>query len=209
VATVAVVTTAATAATVVVGGAVVVARQDPASSGVDTTRSAMLLSADTQATTGAPASVVPASDDLEQVDAAALVKATGLAQQAQEQAQQQAKAAELATGAAALRAALTKMNVPYVWGATGPNSFDCSGLVQWAYKQVGVNLPRTTYEQVNVGTPVSKANLQPGDLVFSYADNHHVGIYAGDGKVLNAFDAGDVVRYSELSQVPFNTARRI
>jgi cell wall-associated NlpC family hydrolase len=81
--------------------------------------------------------------------------------------------------------------------------------VQWAYKQVGVNLPRSTYEQVNVGTPVSKANLQPGDLVFSYADNHHVGIYAGDGKVLNAVDSGDVVRYSELSRVSFNTARRI
>jgi cell wall-associated NlpC family hydrolase len=149
------------------------------------------------------------SDSLEQVDAAALVKAAGLAQQALEQAQQQAKAAQLATGAAPLRAALTKMNMPYVWGATGPNSFDCSGLVQWAYQQVGVSLPRTTYDQVNVGSPVSKANLQPGDLVFSYADNHHVGIYAGDGKVLNAFDAGDVVRYSELSQIPFNTARRI
>jgi cell wall-associated NlpC family hydrolase len=179
--------------------------------------------------------VVAGSDGLQQVDAAALVKAAGLAQQqaqqqaqqAQQQAQQQAKAAQLAAnggptvngllgpvtgsgaGAAALRAALTRMNMPYVWGATGPNSFDCSGLVQWAYKQVGVNLPRSTYEQVNVGTPVSKANLQPGDLVFSYADNHHVGIYAGDGKVLNAVDSGDVVRYSELSQVSFNTARRI
>jgi cell wall-associated NlpC family hydrolase len=203
------VTTAATAATVVVGGAVVVAGQNPAPSAVDNTRSAMLLSADTKATTETAATVAPVSDSLEQVDAAALVKAAGLAQQAQEQAQQQAKAAQLATGAAALRAALTKMNMPYVWGATGPNSFDCSGLVQWAYQQVGVNLPRTTYDQVNVGSPVSKANLQPGDLVFSYADNHHVGIYAGDGKVLNAFDAGDVVRYSDLSQIPFNAARRI
>ncbi|MCW2633406.1 MAG: NlpC/P60 family protein [Pseudonocardia sp.] len=202
------VTTAATAATVVVGGAVVVAGQNPAPSAVDNTRSTMLLSADTKATTET-ATVAPVSDSLEQVDAAALVKAAGLAQQALEQAQQQAKAAQLATGAAALRAALTKMNMPYVWGATGPNSFDCSGLVQWAYQQVGVSLPRTTYDQVNVGSPVSKANLQPGDLVFSYADNHHVGIYAGDGKVLNAFDAGDVVRYSELSQIPFNTARRI
>jgi peptidoglycan DL-endopeptidase CwlO len=187
-----------------------------------------LLSSDARATSAAPApvvpaTVVPASNAFEQADAAALVKAAGLA----EQAQQQVKAAELAThdgpavdgvlgpitgsgvGASALRAAMTRMNKPYEWAATGPNSFDCSGLVQWAYKQIGVSLPRSTYQQVSVGAPVSKANLQPGDLVFSYSDNSHVGIYAGGGKVLNAVDSGDVVRYSELSQVPFNTARRV
>lgn len=112
-------------------------------------------------------------------------------------------------GPAALRAALTKMGRPYQWGAEGPNSFDCSGLTQWAFKQVGVNLPRSTHEQVKVGTPVSKGSLQAGDLVFFYADNHHMGIYAGEGKVLNAVQTGDVVRYSDLDARPFYAARRI
>ena len=113
-------------------------------------------------------------------------------------------------GPAALRAAMTKLGKPYLWGAEGPNSFDCSGLVLWAFQQVGVNnLPRTAANQAGMGRAVSSSELQPGDLVFFYSPISHVGIYSGEGKVLNAVQSGDFVRYSEVSRMPFNTARRI
>jgi len=113
-------------------------------------------------------------------------------------------------GPAALRAAMTKLGKPYLWGAEGPNSFDCSGLVLWAFQQVGVNnLPRTAANQAGMGRAVSRSELQPGDLVFFYSPISHVGIYSGEGKVLNAVQSGDFVRYSEVSRMPFNTARRI
>lgn len=79
-------------------------------------------------------------------------------------------------GQAVANAAQSKIGSPYVWGATGPSSFDCSGLVQWSYKQAGVSVPRTSYDQVGGGTPVSKSNLQPGDVVGFYG-SEHVGIY--------------------------------
>jgi cell wall-associated NlpC family hydrolase len=112
-------------------------------------------------------------------------------------------------GAAALRAALTRAGSPYMWGGSGPSSFDCSGLVLWAFQQIGVSMPRTAENQAGVGTPVSQSDLQPGDLVFFYSPITHVGFYGGEGKVFNAVDSGDVVRYSNLSDMPFNTARRI
>lgn len=112
-------------------------------------------------------------------------------------------------GPAALRAALTKQGQPYLWGAQGPSSFDCSGLVLWAFQQVGVNMPRTAANQAGMGSAVSKSELQAGDLVFFYSPISHVGFYAGEGKVLNAVQTGDVVRYSELNNMPFNTARRM
>lgn len=94
---------------------------------------------------------------------------------------------------------------PYVWGATGPNSFDCSGLVQAAYAAAGVKLPRTTYQQVLVGAPVTKDQLQPGDLVFP--DAGHVQIYVGNGKVVEAPRAGLKVR--EVPMWGFWKARRV
>lgn len=112
-------------------------------------------------------------------------------------------------GPAALRAAMTKMNKPYQWGAEGPNAFDCSGLVYWAFQQVGKTMPRSSAAQAGVGRPVSKADLQPGDLVFFYSPISHVGFYAGDGKVFNAVNGGDFVRYSPLANMPYNTARRM
>jgi cell wall-associated NlpC family hydrolase len=97
-------------------------------------------------------------------------------------------------GAQALQFALTKRGDPYVWGAAGPNSFDCSGLVLWAYAQVGISLPHFTGDQWNMGVHVSRADLQPGDLVFFYPDIGHVGLYIGNGLMVDAPNFGEVVQ---------------
>ncbi|GGK54058.1 hypothetical protein GCM10011591_27300 [Nocardia camponoti] len=111
-------------------------------------------------------------------------------------------------GAVALDAARTKLGASYNWGAAGPQSFDCSGLVQWAYRQAGVELPRTSFEQSHVGAPVAFQNLQAGDIVITNGGGH-VGIYAGDGKLLNAVQSGTPVSYTHLSADDVVTARRI
>ncbi|MCE0764489.1 NlpC/P60 family protein [Pseudonocardia kujensis] len=112
-------------------------------------------------------------------------------------------------GADALRAAATKLGRPYVWGASGPGSFDCSGLTSWAFKQAGITLPRSSSAQARVGTPVAWNDLQPGDLVFYYSPVSHVGIYAGGGKMINAPQSGDVVKYQTVSRGAFTGARRL
>jgi peptidoglycan DL-endopeptidase CwlO len=111
--------------------------------------------------------------------------------------------------ARALGLAKSKLGKPYVWGAAGPNAFDCSGLIVWAYKQLGVSLPHSSATLSSMGTPVSKAALQPGDLVFFYSPVSHVGIYAGNGMVLNATQSGEPVQYSKLANLPFHNAVRI
>ncbi|MFB9744899.1 C40 family peptidase [Pseudonocardia sulfidoxydans] len=111
--------------------------------------------------------------------------------------------------AAALRAALTQQGKPYVWGAAGPSAYDCSGLVLWAYKQVGVSLPHSSSAQSRMGTPVSKSQLQPGDLVFFYSPVSHVGIYMGNGNILHASTSGQPVKISKMANMPFNSARRL
>ncbi|MFD4469308.1 C40 family peptidase [Rhodococcus sp. NPDC058505] len=110
-------------------------------------------------------------------------------------------------GTAALDAALSKLGAPYVWGATGPNSFDCSGLVQWAYRQAGVSVPRTTHDQVNAGSPVGRGDLQPGDVVL-FSGAEHVGLYAGDGTVVHAPTTGQPVKKTPVDAMPFHAARR-
>ena len=112
-------------------------------------------------------------------------------------------------GALALKLAMTRMKMPYVWGADGPKSFDCSGLMYWAFKKVGITLPRSSSAQAQVGRPVARKDLQPGDMVFFYSPVSHVGFYAGNGKVLNAVQTGDVVRYSDLSRMRYHSARRL
>ena len=97
-------------------------------------------------------------------------------------------------GAQALQFALNKRGDPYVWGAAGPNSFDCSGLVLWAYAEVGISLPHFTGDQWNMGVHVSRADLQPGDLVFFYPDIGHVGLYIGNGLMVDAPNFGEVVQ---------------
>jgi len=93
-------------------------------------------------------------------------------------------------GAQALQAALTRAGDPYVWGAAGPGEFDCSGLVVWAYAQVGIALPHYTGSLWNSGVHVARSDLEPGDLVFFFPDISHVGIYVGDGMMIDAPDFG-------------------
>jgi peptidoglycan DL-endopeptidase CwlO len=98
--------------------------------------------------------------------------------------------------------ARAQIGKPYVWGATGPDSYDCSGLTQAAWKAAGVDLPRTTWDQVKVGTRVATADLRPGDLVFFYDDISHVGIYKGDGMMIHAPKPGANVREESIYYMP-------
>lgn len=111
--------------------------------------------------------------------------------------------------AAAVSYAHQKLGSPYVWGATGPNAFDCSGLVQAAYRAAGVSLPRTTYSQIAAGRRVSRSELLPGDLVFFYAGISHVGIYVGNGRMIHAPNPSAPVRVAPLDEMPFAGATRV
>ncbi|MFJ5998240.1 NlpC/P60 family protein [Streptomyces sp. NPDC092370] len=98
----------------------------------------------------------------------------------------------------ALAFARAQIGKPYVWGAVGPGSYDCSGLTQAAWKAAGVDLPRTTYDQVDAGTTVPLSQAQPGDLVFFYDDVTHVGIYIGNGMMIHAPKPGTYVREESI-----------
>ncbi|AZG43671.1 C40 family peptidase [Gordonia insulae] len=109
----------------------------------------------------------------------------------------------------AVQAALTRIGDPYVWGATGPSSFDCSGLMVWAYRQAGKTLPRSSEAQNSGGQAVDRGNLRPGDLIIYYPDAHHVGMYVGDGYVIHASTFGVPVKVVPLDEAgPFSSARR-
>jgi peptidoglycan DL-endopeptidase CwlO len=95
--------------------------------------------------------------------------------------------------------ALSQLNTPYVWAGSAPGGFDCSGLVMWAYAQVGVSLPHSTYAQYGYGVPVSRDQLQAGDLVF-FDGLGHVGIYIGGDQFVHAPHTGDVVKISSLDE---------
>lgn len=110
---------------------------------------------------------------------------------------------------AAMTNALAKLGKPYRWGAVGPNAFDCSGLVKWSFEQAGRSLPRTSRAQAGAGTPVSRDNLQPGDLVFFYKPISHVGIYIGNNKIVHASRSGQPVKISDMTRMKFNRAVRI
>ncbi|MDT7769327.1 MAG: hypothetical protein QOI30_2337, partial [Mycobacterium sp.] len=96
----------------------------------------------------------------------------------------------------AVRAALSRLGRPYVWGATGPDRFDCSGLTQWSYARAGIHLDRTTYQQIYDGIPVPRSQVRPGDLVFPSAG--HVQMAIGNNLVVEAPHAGAAVRISPL-----------
>jgi cell wall-associated NlpC family hydrolase len=105
--------------------------------------------------------------------------------------------------------ALWQRGDPYVYGAEGPSSFDCSGLTWFAWMKAGHSIPRTSRSQSTFGRYVSKSYLRAGDLVFFYSPVSHVGIYVGDGYIVHAPHSGDVVRLARLSYMPsYAGARR-
>jgi cell wall-associated NlpC family hydrolase len=111
-------------------------------------------------------------------------------------------------GAAALQFALAQVGEPYMYGGAGPDSWDCSGLTMMAWKAAGVSLPHGAKAQYASTAHISRSELQPGDLVFFYNPIHHVGIYAGNDKVVHAPKPGDVVSVDPLSYMPFAGASR-
>jgi cell wall-associated NlpC family hydrolase len=109
-------------------------------------------------------------------------------------------------GAAVVQAAMSKLGSQYVWGAAGPTTFDCSGLVVWAFAQAGrPGMPHYTGSLMAGGTPVSTSDLQPGDLVFFYGGSH-VGIYIGGGQFVHAPHTGTVVQVASLGSYSAVTA---
>jgi peptidoglycan DL-endopeptidase CwlO len=112
-------------------------------------------------------------------------------------------------GAQALQAALSRLGDPYVWGAVGPGEFDCSGLVMWAYAQVGISLPHYTGSQWDSGVHVSRNDLEPGDLVFFFSNISHVGMYIGNGLMIDAPNFREVVRVEPIYWSAFAGAVRI
>lgn len=122
-----------------------------------------------------------------------------------------AQAPPPADGSRAARAvafAYGAIGKPYVWGATGPGSYDCSGLTQAAWRAAGVSLPRTTYTQINAGRRVSRDALAPGDLVFFYSGITHVGMYVGNGQMVHAPRPGSTVRLAPVDSMPWAGASR-
>jgi cell wall-associated NlpC family hydrolase len=104
--------------------------------------------------------------------------------------------------------AMSKVGDSYVWGASGPNSFDCSGLTMRSYSQVGISLPHSSSAQYGSGRHISRSNLEPGDLVFFYSPIHHVGIYIGGGMIVHAANPGEGVTTAPLSSMPYVGAVR-
>ncbi len=105
--------------------------------------------------------------------------------------------------------ALAQVGKGYVMGTTGPSTFDCSGLMYAAYKQVGISLPRTSQAQFSAGTSVSKGDLQPGDLVFYYGGITHVGMYIGNGQIVHAANPRSGVVTASVNSMPYQGARRV
>jgi peptidoglycan DL-endopeptidase CwlO len=110
--------------------------------------------------------------------------------------------------AQAVAFARAQLGKPYAWGATGPSSYDCSGLTQAAWRSAGVSLPRTTYAQIGAGRRVGRDELAPGDLVFFYPGVTHVGLYIGGGQMVHAPHPGAPVRVAPIDEMPFAGAVR-
>jgi cell wall-associated NlpC family hydrolase len=120
-----------------------------------------------------------------------------------------AAAAPGPAAATAVQTALAQVGDPYVWGSSGPDGFDCSGLTQYAYAAAGISLPHSSRAQSGLGTPVSRADLMPGDLVYFYSPVSHVGIYVGDGKMVHARTHGLPVAVTSVDQAGYRGAVRV
>ncbi len=108
----------------------------------------------------------------------------------------------------AIRTACAQVGDPYVWGATGPNSFDCSGLTQFAYRAAGISLTHFTGAQWNEGRAIPRSEARPGDLVFFFSDLHHVGLYLGNDQMVHAPRAGKPVQVASINHMPVAGFRR-
>jgi cell wall-associated NlpC family hydrolase len=118
--------------------------------------------------------------------------------------------APTAAAQVAVNTALAQVGDPYVWGASGPNAFDCSGLTQYAYSAAGISLPHSSSAQSRMGAPVSRDQLQPGDLIFFYSPVSHVAMYIGNGQMVHASTSGQPVKVVSVDAMPgYNSARRI
>jgi cell wall-associated NlpC family hydrolase len=111
--------------------------------------------------------------------------------------------------ATAVQTALAQVGDPYVWGSSGPDGFDCSGLTQYAYAAAGISLPHSSRAQSSMGTPVSRAELLPGDIVYFYSPVSHVGIYIGDGRMVHARTFGQPVAVTSVDQGGYRGAVRV
>ena len=111
--------------------------------------------------------------------------------------------------ATAIELALSKVGAPYVWGASGPSGFDCSGLTSFAYGAAGISLPHSSRAQSGIGQRVSRSDLQPGDLVFFYSPISHVGLYIGNGMMVHARTFGQPVAVTSVDQAGYQFATRI
>jgi cell wall-associated NlpC family hydrolase len=117
--------------------------------------------------------------------------------------------APTAAAQTAVDTARAQVGKPYEYGGAGPDSFDCSGLTQYAYRAAGIELPHSSRGQSDMGTPVARADLQPGDLVFFYEPISHVGIYVGDGQMVDAGSEETSVSERPVDMEGYNVARRI
>ncbi|MGC4808417.1 NlpC/P60 family protein [Micromonospora sp. DT233] len=108
----------------------------------------------------------------------------------------------------AIKTACAQVGDPYVWGATGPNSFDCSGLTQFAYRAAGISLTHFTGAQWNEGRSIPRSEARPGDLVFFFSDLHHVGLYLGKDMMVHAPRAGKPVQVASINHMPVAGFRR-
>ena len=111
-------------------------------------------------------------------------------------------------GILAVQAALTRIGSPYSWGGSGPNAFDCSGLVMWAFQQAGISLPHSSQALAHGGQAVDMSQMQPGDVVTYYSDASHAAIYIGDGMMVHASTYGTPVRVAPVNNAPIYNVRR-
>lgn len=152
---------------------------------------------DDAAAQGAPAAIQPVADQASFApDAAPQPTAPAI------------DAASSSVGQQIVDAARSKIGAPYVYGASGPDSFDCSGLTSWAYSQVGKSIPRTSQAQSSSGTPVAQGDLQPGDIVSFYDGASHVGIYSGNGMIVHASTESVPLSEVPMDSMPFYNAVR-
>ncbi|GAB3692432.1 NlpC/P60 family protein [Corynebacterium nasicanis] len=142
------------------------------------------------------------------VPAAPAVQETANAYVANVVAQAPAAQAGSSQGQAIANAVRSKIGAPYSWGATGPSAFDCSGLTTWAYQQVGKSIPRTSQAQASQGQRVPLDQLQPGDIIAYYGGASHVGIYVGNGMIVDALNSGSPVGERPLHFQPIHSAVR-